>query len=91
MDSVDQQEKLKRLQVTTNAQINFVGEEFSELPDLPSEMPIVRHKIAPAVSSHHQRSRDDAKDKTIFNVSRVKKVELNELSANKTTDISLSE
>lgn len=92
VDSVGQQEKLKHLQVSTNAQISFVGEpEEFDLPDLPAlpEMPIVRHKVAPAVSGH-QRTRDESRDKSIFNVSRVKKVELNEISANKPSNINLS-
>lgn len=74
-------EPLVDLQIYKNDSINFSSEEQEEDLEV-NEMPIVRNKMC--------SDSDNSLDKSIFNVSRVKKVELSEIPLNK-TDICSSE
>lgn len=69
------------LQICKNDSINVSSEEQEEGLE-ENEMPIVRNKMC--------SDSDNSLDKSIFNVSRVKKVELSEIPLNK-TDICSSE
>ena len=68
------------LQIYKNDSLNVSSEQEEDLEDY--EMPIVRNKM--------YSDSDNGLDKSIFNVSRVKKVELSEIPLNK-TDICSSE
>lgn len=73
-------EPLVDLQIYRNDSINVSSEQEEDLEE--NEMPIVRNKMC--------SDSDNSLDKSIFNVSRVKKVELSEIPLNK-TDICSSE
>lgn len=67
-------EPLVDQQLCKNDSINVSSEQEEDLED--NEMPIVRNKMC--------SDSDNSLDKSIFNVSRVKKVELSEIPLNKT-------